>query len=63
MKKFIQVSLQEMATVSNDGTKDGKCSMDGQLGKIVMDLVIDRWINLGNKYISIFIIFTPTFIL
>lgn len=42
--------MMDFSVVANDGEKDGKCSLSGNLGMLFMDFFITSWRKLGHKY-------------
>ena len=45
--------MMDMMKLRSDGMEDGKCSAEGNVGGTVTDLLINPWLNLGNKYVCV----------
>ena len=48
----IQAPLGDVHKVVNDGRVDGKCSLTGFMGNLMMDLLLRHWLHLGHKLIN-----------
>lgn len=46
---FLKIPFSGLFMVGNDGSSDGQCKLTGTVGNAAHDLMIDKWLRMGNK--------------